>query len=381
MSRSFVDRQQESWGSRLAASLKGVLAGAILATAAFPVMWCNEGRAVQTARSLDEGAGAVVSVSADHVDAALEGALVHMTARADTQEWVRDFEFGISAQGLKLVRTVEMYQWRETEKTESRDKLGGGRETVTTYSYHAEWASRLIDSRSFRKSDSYPNPLQMPWPSRTTLASRVEFGAFVLPPELIGQIEQAEAVVLDTHTAVTLPPGTGLRADGGYYYRGSHPDAPQVGDVRVSFKVAKPAVVSIVARQTGITFAPFQTRAGNALLMLDEGRHTADEMFAAARHQNAVLTWILRAVGVLLLFLGFVLIFRPIATLGSVVPLVGHLLGAGLALASLGLALAVSSVTIAVAWFVYRPLLSITLMCAAGIVVVAVRLSGRRKTS
>ena len=41
-------------------------------------MW-NEGRAVRTAESLEEGAGAVVSVPADAVDPGNEGKLVHVS--------------------------------------------------------------------------------------------------------------------------------------------------------------------------------------------------------------------------------------------------------------------------------------------------------------
>ena len=62
--------------SALAQSFKNVIGGAGLFILAFPVMFWNECNSVQTARSLDEGLGAVVSVSADSVDAANEGALV-----------------------------------------------------------------------------------------------------------------------------------------------------------------------------------------------------------------------------------------------------------------------------------------------------------------
>ena len=56
--------------------------------------------------------------------------------------------------------------------------------------------------------------------------------------------------------------------------------------------------------------------------------------------------------------------FRPIAVLGSVVPLVGSLLEAGLGLFSLGIAIVLSLVTIAAAWVFYRPLFALGLLLA-----------------
>ena len=63
-------------------------------------------------------------------------------------------------------------------------------------------------------------------------------------------------------------------------------------------------------------------------------------------------------------FAGVLLVFRPIAVLGSVVPLFGSLLEAGLGLFSLGLAAALALMTIAAAWVFYRPLFALGLLLA-----------------
>ena len=52
-----------------------------------------------------------------------------------------------------------MYQWKEHESRETRKKLGGGTETVTTYEYKKEWASGRIDSSSFKKTDGHESPV------------------------------------------------------------------------------------------------------------------------------------------------------------------------------------------------------------------------------
>ena len=62
MSDSFTETTSESWGSRLMSAIGGVLVGIVLFLVSFPLLFWNEGRAVRTAQSLEEGASNVVSV-------------------------------------------------------------------------------------------------------------------------------------------------------------------------------------------------------------------------------------------------------------------------------------------------------------------------------
>ena len=368
-----------SWGSRLTGSPKSVLSGMLLVCAALPAMWCNEGRAVTTARSLEEGQGAVVSVASDRVDPAREGALVHLSGHAETGETLRDPDLGVSANAVKLTRVTEMYQWREREESETRDKPGGGKEQTTTYTYSRGWSDRAIDSRRFHQSWSHENPGPLPFPSLTFVANRVTLGAFTLSRALVEKIEAAEDLPVTSTMATALPRQTNLRLVANGYYRGRDPASPDLGDVRVHFRVVRAQAVSVVARQSGSTFEPFQTRAGDSLLMLEAGTRSALSMFRAAQVLNRVLTWIFRAAGFVFVFFGVLLVFRPIAILGSVVPLFGSLLEAVLGLFSLGLALVLSSVTIAVAWVFYRPLFGVGLLAVAGAAVLWLRRRGRAR--
>jgi len=370
---------RESWGSRVAGSLKSVITGAVLVCAALPAMWCNEGRAVTTARSLEEGAGAVVSVPSGRVDPAHEKGLVHVTGRAETEETLRDPEFGVSATAIKLVRTTEMYQWQEREQAETRDKPGGGKETTTTYGYARVWSERTIDSNAFHQSWSHKNPGPVPFPSATFVAKTVTLGAFALSGALVDEIDESEELPVSATMATALPRRTNVHHAANGYYRGLNPDEPNLGDVRVRFRIVKPQAVSVVARQSGRTFEPYQTRAGDSLLMLNEGTRSAESMFRSARALNRVLTWILRATGFVFVFFGVLLAFRPIAVLGSVVPVFGSLLEAGLGLFSLGLAAVLSLVTIAAAWAFYRPLFGLGMLAAAVAAILWLRRRGRTR--
>jgi hypothetical protein len=356
----------KSWFSRIIESIKSVLVGLILFVAAFPILFWNEGRAVKTARSLEEGAGSVVPVAADTVAPANEGKLVHITGPVTTDGPVADAEIGVQSNGIKLLRNVEMYQWVEKEKSETRKKLGGGEETVTTYEYTKDWKGEPVDSSSFHSPEGHENPGAFPIDSMTFTADPVRAGAFTLSEEQLGKLNDAKDLPLADDAELTIPEALqNARVDKGVIYAGNNPASPQLGDVRVSFQEVAPATVSLVGVQTGSSFAAFQAKAGDTVLLVEEGTHTAPEMFKAAQDANKVLTWILRGGGFLAMFLGLFLVFRPIAVLGDVVPLFGSLLGVGVGLFAFLVSAFLSLTTIAIAWITVRPLLGITLLVLA----------------
>lgn len=365
---SFTEVTEQSWFSRLFESIKSVLVGIVLFVAAFPLLFWNEGRAVRTAKSLAEGASAVVSVSADTVNAANEGKLVHMTGEATTAETLSDPEFGVSAPAIKLKRRVEMYQWEEQKKSESRTKLGGGKETVTTYTYRQAWSPSLIDSGSFKHPEGHENPRAMPVSSQSWTAKEVTLGAFTLAEAQVESLSKSEDFSIDEKAAAALPPDMKERAKlaSGGYYLGGDPASPAIGDTKVTFQIVRPATVSIVARQIGSTFEAYQAKAGGSILLLDYGTLSADSMFKTAEESNVVITWILRAVGFLLMALGLFLVLRPIAVFADVLPILGSLLGMGIGLFVAVVAASLTVVTIAVSWLFFRPLLGITLLVLAG---------------
>jgi hypothetical protein len=357
----------QSWFSRLLDSIKSVLIGLLLFVVSFPLLFWNESRAVKTARSLAEGASAVVSVAADRVDPGNEGKLVHTSGAVTMTEPVVDPDLGVKAQAIKLIRKVEMYQWRENKKSESRKKLGGGTETVTTYSYDMAWLATVAASSSFHEPSGHENPGSMPIASATTVADPVHLGAFKMSREQLDKLNETQPLRVDEPPTGPLTESEHpLRLVDGGYYRGADPASPKVGDVRIRFEIVNPPTVSTVGVQTGDTFAAYQARAGDTVLLVDAGNHPAAEMFKAAQDANTTLTWILRAAGWFLMFFGLLLTFRPISVFGDVVPLVGGMLGAGLGIFSFLLASALSLVTIAIAWVFVRPLLGISLLVLAG---------------
>lgn len=103
-------------------------------------------------------------------------------------------------------------------------------------------------------------------------------------------------------------------------------------------------------------------------------------MFKAAQAENTVLTWILRAAGFFMMFLGLRMVFSPVVVFADVLPILGTLLGAGLGLFAGLTAAVLSLVTIAVAWIFFRPLIGIALFAlAVGGIVLLVRAAMKAK--
>ena len=188
----------ESWGSRLGGSIKGVAIGGALFIAGIPLLFWNEGRAVKTAKALEEGASVCVKLpNADTVDATMDGKLVHVTGTAVTDEQLGDDLFpGLNPKAIRLTRKVEFYQWVENEKKEKKKNVGGSETTVTTYTYSKKWVSKPVDSSSFREA-GHDNQVFFPEASdRTLVAETARYGAFELTADQIKRISGAKPVEL-----------------------------------------------------------------------------------------------------------------------------------------------------------------------------------------
>ncbi|MCL2029154.1 MAG: TMEM43 family protein [Deltaproteobacteria bacterium] len=368
---------RQSWVSRLGQSIGGVIVGLLLLVGGLVLLWWNEGRAVITAKALEEGAGLVVSVAADRVDPVNEGRLVHVAGRAQVEGLLADPDFPfVSAPALILERRVEMFQWREDQETREVKKLGGSVETETTYTYRKVWSGSLYSSSRFYDSAGHSNPSSLPYSDLTLKASGARLGAFSLPQDLLN-LSATETLRVPENAPLE---GRGQASAGGIYL-GNNPNAPEIGDVRIQYAYAPMQDVSVVARQTGDSFDAFPVSGGKrSLQMLKPGLADAAAIFEDAHTENMILTWILRAAGTLLgLCLGLYLVFRPLSVAGDVIPALGSLLGIGLGLAAFFLGLAIALLVIALAWLFYRPLLGIFMLAAAAATAYGLRALAKRR--
>lgn len=351
-------------------SIRAFLFAPVLVLAAIALLSWNEGRAVRTARALSEGSRSVVSTDLQGLSGLPDGALVHITGQAEAGTSLRDEVLGLEVPVLRLVRDVEMRQWRRVNRNE---------DDVT---YEQTWSAQLIESTNFPAQ--YQNPAALPVGDASSTSQNAMIGSFSISPTLLVRSRDLQPLTLSDEQIYAVEDRLGVfdiqRTDTGIYlpYGYGEVAAPAIGDVRLNLEVLPAGQVSLVARKAGSVLDLYTARSGVAVGFFRTGAHSAQAMFDDAVRQNNALTAALRVFGFVLMALGFRMLFSPLAALTGWIPLVGSLTKAGLALLAGALALCISVVTIAVAWLAFRPLISVP---AIAIAVAAAVMLMRRKPS
>lgn len=375
----------------------------------------------------------------DKKSAEFEGELVCATAMANTDEVLTDKEFGISENAISLSRKVEYFQWVEHKEEKSEDKLGGKQETVTTYTYSQEWVSSPVNSGDF-KDPAYQGK-NYTWTTvedQDIWAQNVTFGAYVLNESLIHSISSREALELnisqeqlqaldktiaDTYARVKgLPtpntnvaqaqvaqPAQAVAADstvladsvktvvpdsisqankvdleyvhqmGNVLYYGRTANAPEIGDVRITFEKVVPAKVTVVSQVEGNTFKPYTASNKKKFQTLRMGKKSIDEIFEEENEANSMWTWVLRIVGILLVISGFKGLFGFLETVLKVVPFLSSIFAFGVGIICTIVGIVYSLIVIALAWIFYRPVLGIIILLVAGFLIWVFAFNGKKK--
>jgi hypothetical protein len=382
-SDTFTETTSTSWLARIGRALLGVIFGIVLVIGSSIGLFWNEGRAIQTARSLTEGAGLVVDIDPGRVYPGNEGKLVHVSGDLKTSDKLSDPEFAIAATAARLVRTVEMYQWTETSTTETRKNLGGSEEQVTTYSYAQGWSDKRVDSTKFKHADGHGNP-EMRYRNFEVTAADAALGSFRPGAPVLHRLAADTDFRIDPSLLTSVRGkvgGTATIVDG-KVYMGADPAQPRIGDLRVGYRIASVGPISIIGKQTGANFTEFQTKAGNKLLMAQSGAATAGDMFKSAERENQILTWIIRGGAIIVMFIGWLLLMRPLVVVADVVPLIGDVLGVGAGLVAMLATAVVAPAVVAFAWLWYRPMVSVAVVTVAvGLIFLIKRLAASRSAA
>ncbi len=359
MSDQYTEVTTQGWLQRLGGSIIAALIGLLLVPLSIVVLYWNEGRAVDASRALSRGASEIVEVNATAVDPQANGKLVHLTGTMQPTTPARDPVFGVTGDGvLRLSRSVEMYQWKETSSSQSQQSVGGSKTTETTYTYQRVWSAQPIVSAQFKVRDGHQNP-PMQVQSATFNAGQVKLGAYGVDPPLLNKLATF------TPLQVQSAPPSGYQASGDGFYQGQNPGQPAIGDVRVTFAAIPAQTISVAAAQSNGMLAGYRDANGYTIALAEPGVVTASALFHDEQQSENQLTWMLRGAGFIAMLVGFVCMTRPLTMVFAFLPFLESLVGAGAFLVALTLAVPITLVTIAVAWIVHRPLIGVLLLVGA----------------
>lgn len=384
---AYTETQHTSYGGRLKNSLGGIGTGFLLFIGATVLLWWNEGRAVKTAKAINETED--VCVEMDNInkqDAQFNGQVVHATGSATTNDSLVDAEFETGAVAVRLTRSVEYYQYVEEKHEETHDNVGGSQDKKITYTYKETWTDSPVNSGEF-KDPSYQNKnfVFSNVETKESFAENVAFGAYKLNEKQIksisGDVAQdlkvsSSKVAAWNKACVAVAKSRGIEAsdsmvhvNGNVVYYGVNPNSPQIGDVKVTFTKVLPGAISIIAKVSGNTFTDYTAKNKNKFSRLEMGTKDAAEMFENSRDENSTLTWILRVLGIVLVIVGLRNLFDIVVSLLKVLPPLATVASLGVGLVCGVVGFVWSLLVIAIAWIFYRPVLAIIILAAVGALV------------
>ena len=356
MADSVTVTTTRSWGQRLKSALAGLILGPVLIVGSLWGLSYNESHSADVIASVAEGRKVVIESPSTLISPEHEGKFVHMIGTL-SGDMLLDNTFQISVTGVVLSRNVLMYQWKESSSSTSHENMGGSETTTTTYSYKKEWSEKQINSSDFHEQAGHMNPSSWKYVSEQKQAPRVSYGAYVLDSSLVSSLPVDTPLSLQGKNIILW---TGESLAWQEIYVGKNPASPEVGDMRISFAyIPDGTTMSALAEKRWDTIIP----PGNPKLRYASRvviwTVTAEAMFESILTENSWMTWLFRAVGLLVLFIGWNMFFAIIPMLGKFIPLLGTIIGFGTWLIAFILTLILGGGTIIIAWFAVRPVYSL----------------------
>lgn len=173
-----------------------------------------------------------ISVPAASIDPLNEGRLLSVQGRLEAARVPEDTQLGVVGDNaVVLIRSVEMYQWREACVDTSCVQSTG-------------WSDKRIDSSTFHAREGHENPQAFPFESTRFDAEGIHLGAF--HPELELILAQVEPVARPLRLE-ELPANLAASASqlDGRIYIGNDPFNPAVGDLRIGYAIIPSATTTL----------------------------------------------------------------------------------------------------------------------------------------
>ena len=365
------------FGTRIVDSIKGIGFGFLLFLASFAVLYYNEGRT-----DLSQVAKTAINVdSSQAAPAEANGKLVSTNGKITSTETLGDDLYLAPAKYLAVNRSVEMYAWVESSSSSNTNNTGGSSSSTTTYDYKKSWTTVPSDSGNFKVPEGHANPAKGIADARKTVTSakvgnfELDMANIELPPFTAVTVNETNIKVKDA-----------AKISGNYVFvaaKGSTGtiDQPQLGDMRITYTVAQQDVDSTVfGKLDGSKLIPFvDASKDNAKLYRIFTAGGTDAAIGQLSGEHNTMTWILRAVGFLMMWIGLSALFGPISTLLDVLPFFGSLSRAMIGVVTLVVSLVLSGATILVSMIAHNIYAVIgTAVAIVVLAIVALKMKGKK---
>lgn len=350
----------KSWGSRIVDSIKGIVGGFLMFLGSFVLLYINEDRTDKS-----EVAAESIAIDAEVQNGEYNGQFVAATGKLYSDENIGD-DFLKPGPYLTVSRDVEYYTWIERSESETRTKLGGGEETVTTYYCDTkEWVSDPMPSSSFTDPDCrYKfNPTKS-LENKTNTVTSAKIGIYNLNTSGL-QLPGSEALSLKKDQLVLRD--SFHQANEKYLYKCKNSvSSPEVGDIRVSYTVVNPRdYATVMGTLNGSSISAYMGKDAKIYRAFDGNKEAAVAQLAK---EHSIMTWILRIIGFMMMWGGLAALFEPLSVFLDVLPFLGSLSRTVVKIITFVVALLLSIITIIISMILHNwiAVLAVVLASIAG---------------
>ena len=347
------------FGSKIKSALTGIIIGPLLILIAIYFLAANEFRSVARTAAIIEWESIVETLDTNNIEATNQKFVY--TNWNLTSSSLNDSDFWLNIDGVAFERKVEMYLWDEESKTEVKENLWWSETHTTTYSYKKRWSSNPIDSQNFEESQKYINPTEWKYESRREYSQEIQLNDFYISENLKRLLPLSKSLSLQKEN---FSETENITLTNNFIFIWNDFNNPEIWDIRISYTyLPQNTLVSMLAYQENEnTLWEFVLNQKQPLSKIVEWNVTKNELFQMLKDENTLLTWILRWVLLLLMYIGFYMLLSILPTLGSIVPFLGKIIGFWVGIIAFVWTIAVWGTTIAIAWFAARPIISILIL-------------------
>lgn len=316
---------------------KGIIFGIIIVIVSITLLYLNENKYINIYKSTQIERDNLSNIENDMVNDLYEDSLVCVSGKVSVNETLSDTKFGVSVKTPKLVRVVEMYQYKPVGNK-----------------YTKVWSNELFDTSY---NEKYKNPISMPYSSTSYYASEVMIGAFKLSFE---QLNNLDANKYFDEFNQNIISSLGYVIHGKYITNSSDINNPKIGDIRITFKYNDYKEMSVLAVQKSNTFESYNSSNGTVINKTVDGIKTGEEILDELSNNNQILLWISRVVLTVISMFGVLLILNNLKKLNKKVMLLGYVKNTFIT--SILLSICLSLLVISIPYLFYNIIVSVILI-------------------
>jgi len=327
---------------------------------AFCLLYWNEGREFKTKIKIEQGADEAVSIQNDVISKDNDKSLVHISGILKPRTKLKDEEFNVDTESIKLIRDVKIFQWKEEETVDDNNEK--------KYIYEKVWSDIAIDSDNFVNKDEHENGIKrLPFISHEYKTKRFKIGIFnidanISTDELVIRLNylDKENVKIPKNTIRLL--GNSVKIDNGIIYVGSDPQKAEINDIKISFFDIEPTKFTIIGMQSDNTIKEYYRNNDDSIFMSRKGDLTIAEMIELEKKENLSTAWTIRLFGVALIYYCFIQLLNLLPNVSNLYKNLDRYLERERKLISIGLTVAVAVLAIGLSWMLGHSILFLKIL-------------------